>query len=410
MSTKSPFSPRRRNDLPTIIVAVVLLLGVGLWWMFLSHGARKEHDRIVAEVPAFPSRGQPVPERPRPMPVARPMPAPPAIVAVAAPDAGPRPTPLNVSTAMKQFVLNSDPQSVVGVIHVNSLLNAPLLERLDKCFPKADLQANASDGGIDFTRDVDQLAFSDSGEMLSGFFDEEGAKTLTRCRDASATPREYRGFKVFDCSNGAVAFQPSLAMRAPHGDIEAMIDQALSVPPAGATADDVYGDIYMHSGLEHAREPGSPVAQDALGKLMNAALEQTSNVTLRANIWDSVALSMDAVPTDGQSAEDLAATANAALALAKTSVDPENIRLTAYTDLAKVQAQDGRLQVNVALPTDQLVEEMNSFCDRKRKSAEERAARMKEAKETDEAADEGDEQPDPDEAPAPPQAGEHEGH
>lgn len=382
MSTRSPFSPRRRSDLWTLAIAAGLLGLVGLWWLSLSHEAGVERDRIVAQVPAFPARGQPAHERGRPAP-----PAPAVQIAMApVPDAGPRPPPPpTADETVKRFLLNADPKGVSGVMHFNSLMNAPILDKLDQCFPKAEMQALTSDGGFDFTRDIDQVAFTDKGSMLTGFFDENGAKRLAGCEPPTST-RSYRGFTIFGCQHEAIAVQPSLVLRGAESDIEALVDQALSAPPPGSSSEDIYGDIYMRSGVDEP-DPKHPPG-DAVERMLNAALSQASNVTMRANVWDSVALSVDAEPRPGQSADDLAATTNAALALVKDSIDSEDVQLTAYTDLAKIKAENGKLQVNLALPTDKLVEQLNGICKRQKEAF---AAREKYRKEhPDEADDDGE--------------------
>jgi hypothetical protein len=368
MNPKSPFSQRRRVDLPGILLAVGLLAAMGGWWLYLSHNARIEREHVLASVPDFPKRGEPPRER-RPA-AARPRVTPPAKTATAIVATAPKPAP--TLSAAQRFVLNNDRHTTAGLLQFNALMNAPLIEKLDKCFPRNQLQAIGRDAGFDVTRDIDTIAFTGKAEIITGFFGDNPQDTGLGCEpnEQTSPPTTYRGFTVMRCGNSTMAFQSSVFLNAddPSVDMNSLIDKALDPPPSGADADDVYGDIYMRIDPSDASTGHSSNRFDTL---LNAVLAQASGLTLRANVWDSVALTMEADPSQGTSPSDLAATTNAAIALARDSVDGEDVALSTYADLAKVQVQNGKLNVNVALPTDKLVEELNGVCERERKRARE---------------------------------------
>jgi hypothetical protein len=368
MKQRGPFTPRWKAELPTVVIAILLLCAMGAWWLSLSRHATREREEILARIPAFPKRGDPPRERPHPthQPVV-------ASVAPAKPE--PRKSSAPKLDAARRFILNAKPGATVQLIHLNALLNAPFIRKLDKCFPPEELAAPA-DGGIDFTRDVDTIASVGDATIATGFFGDNPDVSQFGCRDAAPSQSTYRGFRIVHCDGKDLAVESSMIVDAtgPDSNIQGLVDQALDAPSNGDGADDIYGDIFMRTNPSGFAPPANP---SSTGALINAALSKAQTATMRANVWDSVALTVDAVPEQGTSAGDLAAAANAALATARSVVDDEDIPLSTYAELAKVAAQNDQMHVDLALPTDELVTQLNGICQRDQERAARRAAEAK---------------------------------
>ena len=85
-------------------------------------------------------------------------------------------------------------------------------------------------------------------------------------------------------------------------------------------------------------------------------------MTARANVWDAVALSIEGAPNSGRDANDLLHMARGALSLAKEQLDDDQVELQALAGLAKVDAKDGKLRMDLVLPAKDLFDKLHIPC------------------------------------------------
>jgi hypothetical protein len=351
MSRRSPFGPRRHVDVRTISLAVMLLSGLGIWWLLLSHSANRERARIRAHVPAFPQRRAPP---------AAPAPAPPPATVASAPQ--PRDIVASQRTAspvMQRFLLNNQHAEVSGMVHLNTLLNAPFIHKLNRCFEERELERIA-DGGSGFQpqRDIDELSFTDEGTLVTGSFDGTPESAGFHCQQ-SDPPESYRGFTIYHCGSHSTYAGQQGAILEGGQNIRKLIDQATDPPPAGADPGDIYGDMYWR--LETSDLGPTPNASTA-ETLVDAALKQLTNVRIRANVGESVALSAEARPGGDQTAQDAATSIQGVLGAIRSQINENDVELSTFAELAQVSSDGGRVYLNLALPPDMLADKLNRIC------------------------------------------------
>lgn len=334
----------RRRDLRLGLVALVLLAVPAIWFAWSSRDARQRREAALAGVPDFPAPRQVSRRRP---------PAVPRPAAAAPPQAAPAAPRDLRADRMTSFVLAPSPS--VSVVHVNALFNTPLFERLRACMPDdfRELESGSNGLGIDITRDVDQVAMIPGGAAISGFFE---GKPVARKLAGSDAPEErsYRGQTILSNGTHCVAQMGNLIVISPSGQCEALIDRALTPPPVDA-AEELYGDLYFRSDLRGLREaPAAPEVKQLIDALQG--------MTVRANVWDSVALTLQGAPRESRDAQQLAQMARGALAVIKGQLDDEDVELRALADLAQVDVSEGKLELNLALPAQDLFDRLHFPC------------------------------------------------
>jgi hypothetical protein len=331
---------RRRPGL--LLLAALLLAGAAGWVLWSSREVSQRREATLAGVPAFPEPHQPPAQR-RVAHASRlkPAPLPP-----------PRPVSPSRQDGMLSFV--SGAKGTVALVHVNALFNTPLFERLRLCLPKdfGEIQTGTANAlGIDLTRDVDRVALAQGGLVMSGFF--EGKPVAEQSMGQGATGDSYRGASLFSKDGHCAAQLGNLVVFSQVDDCRGLIDRALQPTPDEAQ-DEIYGDLYLRSDLQQLRQGASPAVQPLLDGL--------SGMTLRANVWDSVALSFEGSPASGKDAEELARIARGAVQLAKSQLDEDQVELQTLADLAKVRTQAGKLQLDLALPANDLFDRLHFPC------------------------------------------------
>jgi hypothetical protein len=355
--TPPPAPPSRRarvrRDLRTAALAVVLLAACGALWLWMSSDARSRRENVLARVPAFPERGQPegprrvqVPAQPRPRP------------APVAPPPEPR-----KPDAMTAFVLS--PASTVALVNVNALLNTPLFARVRECLPArfSEAEEQMRKLGLDLDRDVDRVAMLGDGMAMSGFFEGKPVARTIAERWGQMEERTYRGQTVLEGPGSAAVQMGNLVLLGSRARIDALVDRVLDPPPSGADPGEVYGDIFVRSDLaalrgDSASRRGTSRESDAIA----AVLQGLSGVTLRANVWDSVALSLEGKPASGASVAELGSMARGALSLARQQLDQDDVELSALAELAKVRDGKDGLLVDLALPAADLFDKLHFPC------------------------------------------------
>lgn len=347
---------RTRKDGQTVLIALLVfaLMGGAGWWM--SRSLRKQQEEVLATVPAFPSKEDPPKERRRPPdPIA--VSAPPPVTPT--PSASPVPRPPD---ALTRFAMQ--PSKSVALVEVNAIVNTPFFERLQECYPIPEDSPDRQPP-FDWRRDVDRVAMTDHGMIMSGFFDDKLVASWMTNRNGHATQREYRGFVIFDLGAQSSAQRGSIVMTGPANEMNAMIDRVLDPAPADAATADVYGDVYFRSDMQGFRTELGENAQEGQNRVLDSIFERLDGVTLRANVWDSVALTLDGAPRNGQSIEGLASVIRGALSVAKNQIDSDDVRLSVLSELAKVDTDDKGIKLNLAVPVADLFDKFHFPCPAK---------------------------------------------
>jgi hypothetical protein len=308
-------APRRKRDLRLLAAAAALLLLPAGWFVWSSRGVRQRREATIAGVPEFPAPGQ-QPRR-RPFPVGQHVPPPPPVAP--APPA-PRQDPI------ASFV--AQPASRVGLVHVNALFNTPLFDRMRQCLPEEfrQLEGMGAERGIDLTRDVDRIALAPGGIAVSGFF--EGKPLAESLVGPGASSGSYRGQTILSQGQHCAVQMANFLLSSNEGKCEALIDRALAPAPSNAQ-EEIYGDVFFRIDLSGLRGAEAPPE-------LRFITDGLDGITLRANVWDSVALTVEGAPRSGRDARELAQMARGAVALAKGQLEEDQVELQALADLAQV--------------------------------------------------------------------------
>jgi hypothetical protein len=338
----------RGRDLRLLALALLLLAIPLAYYLWNSHSVQQRREATLAGVPQFPA--------PHQAPRRKPFPAPAAPKEV-------RPPPTPAPAAKKQDPMTSfvlAPGSGAALIQVNALFNTPLFERLRQCLPE---QFRALDKmgrtlGVDLAYDVDRIGLSQEGVAMSGFF--EGKPLAESMIGPGADRAEYRGATIFTRNGHCAAQQGNLVVSSQQqgGDCRALIDRALAPTPANA-GDELYGDVFMRSDLAGLRDAAD------VPPAMHALLDGLEGITLRANVWDSVALTVEAAPRSGRSPSELAQMALGAMALVKGQLEEDQVELQTLAELAKVSTESGKLELNLALPAQDLFDRFHFPCEKR---------------------------------------------
>jgi hypothetical protein len=338
---------KRDRDLRLLAFALVLLAIPLAYYFWNSRSVQQRREATLAGVPHFPAPHQ-APRR-----------KPSLVSAPAAPREPKPPPPLQPAAArqdpMTSFVMAPGPGA--ALIQVNALFNTPLFDRLRQCLPES-FRAMDEAGrklGVDLAYDVDRVGFWGDGVAMSGFF--AGKPVAESMIGAGANREEYRGSTILSRTGRCVAQLGNLVVMPSQsgGDCRALIDRALAATPANA-GDELYGDVFLRSDLAGFRGAEAPAE-------IRAMVDGLDRITLRANVWDSVALTVEAVPREGRSPTDLAQMASGAVALVKGRLDEDQVELQTLADLAKVSTEGGKIELNLALPAQDLFERFHFPCE-----------------------------------------------
>ncbi|MBS2024689.1 MAG: hypothetical protein JST92_19990 [Deltaproteobacteria bacterium] len=352
---------RNREDLFTLLAAVAILLVVVASWFVLSHRHEARRKEVLAGVPEFPEPKQA--QRTQGMSDDFGLHRAQAEAQHPVADAGTIQSKDRRVDRMDAFVLG--PSHNMMLVRVNSLFNTPLYDRFKECAPEEfkDMQEGMKRLGVDPEKDIDRVAMMEGGVAVSGFFEGKPiAETITR--NWNATPTTYRGQTIYVRDGGGCLTQVGNLILTgrprddQQADCESLVDRVLD-PPEG-NPDDVYGDLYARSDLERFQSGGSAVPKDQ--DMLQQVLDGMNGVTMRANVWNDVAVSVEGAPKDDKKLNDLVHMARGALQLAKTQVGEDDDKLQALADLAKVSAQEGQLKIDLALPADDLFDRLDLPC------------------------------------------------
>src|SRR5262249_32121407 len=202
--------------------------------------------------------------------------------------------------------------------------------------------------------DVDRFGIVPDGVAMSGFF--EGKPVAQALVGPDASSEEYRGATVWSSPRNCAAQMGNLVVSSSKSnDCRAMVDRALAPAPDDGP-DQLYGDISLRTDLE-------PFRQDAAPEL-RALVESLEGLTFRANVWDSVAVSVEGAPRAGRSVSDLSQMAKGAVSVLKGQIDEDQVELKTLADLAKVSTDSGKLQIDLALPAQDLFDRFKIACEK----------------------------------------------
>ena len=334
---------KKRRDVRLLVAALVLLVAGALWVIWSSRRDVERREATLAGVPKFPEPGQ-LPHRGAP---------PPMLKQAAAAPPPPQRQPAAKHDSMMSFV--QAPGASVALVHVNALFNTPVFDRLRQCLPKefGFLDKQGKQIGVDVSQDVDQVAVAPGGMAITGFF--EGKPVAEKMIGSVATSEQYQGATIFTGPKGACAAQQgNLVVVSQEGDCRGLLDRARAPTPEDS-ASQVYGDVYMRTDLAALRRPDAPPEVRTLA-------DGLSGLTLRANVWDSIAVSMEGQPVSGKDASDLASIARGGLGLVKGQLDDRQVELQALAELASVNTEHGKLELNLALPVNDLFDKLHFPC------------------------------------------------
>jgi hypothetical protein len=347
---------RARRDLITLLVgALLLLLAVGAFWLW-NERARARRAEVLAGVPEFPAPGQPARHRPLQQAARATPPPAPAPLPVRPPEPPAR------RDRMGAFVLA--PAGTVAMVQVNALLNTPLMARLRDCAPRSFSELDKAVGqlGLDLERDIDRMAFVPGGVAISGFFEDKPlAQTLAGAASGEGG-KSYRGQTIFSNARGGCMAQLGTLLVMGSGSCEPLVDRALDSSASEGQSQELYGDLFVRTDLSALRREGA-VPESAAGDPLSSLIASLDGLTLRANVWDQVAVTLDGQPGGKIPVAELANMGKGALALAKTQLADDDVELQALAELAQVSVEDGKLHLDLAVPADQLLKRLKIPCE-----------------------------------------------
>ena len=261
------------------------------------------------------------------------------------------------------------PGPYVALVQVNALLNTPLFARIKDCAPEdwQRMTEAMAQLGIDVERDVDRLAVTGDGMALSGFFADKPIAQNIASMFSSVEENNHRGQTLWLSRNEGVAQVGNLLVIGPRNSITRLLDRALDPAPESADPDDLYGDVFVRTDLTGLYGPDS--AGSGGPDAMRAVLERLSGLTVRANVWDMVALSLEGTPRAGQNVVDLARMARGAISLFREQLDPSDVQLATLASLAKVDSTSDGLRIELALPVNDLFDKLKFPCPREQQQA-----------------------------------------
>jgi hypothetical protein len=353
---------RRRAELRAILFALLLLaVASGAWWLWNGR-ARALREEAIEGLPDFPAKGVVARRRPA---RSKAQAAPSQLRPSSTPPAPPASLPAR--PARDGLALFAQAQGAnVAVVQLNAILNTPLFARFEACLPDGlkKLREAAQSLGLDLDRDLDRVAISSAGVALSGFFgDQPLAERLLGDQLEQAGRTTYRDARLFVQPGGTcLAQRGALLLFGPTGGCERLVDQSIDPAPEGAPEpdDELYGDLYLRTDLRSLRDPKD---QEARGdpELLTQLVDGLGGLTLRANVWDEVALTIDAPFRSGSDVAALSSLARLGLEAGRTELaeDPVWQALLARSSVSTANRQ---LHVELALPTEQLFSRLQLPC------------------------------------------------
>ncbi len=258
------------------------------------------------------------------------------------------------------------PAKAMLVFEANALRWSRLGELFVECMVANgghDLQDFERETGIDPLKDIDRVAVTDDGVVVSGFFDR--AKW-----EHGSTPRRYGGAGViYEGSTKSAqmlgVWRNQIAVMGSEERIKSSLDQLEGRAPAGELPfpeEMAYGEAYgviQGSALTSAL----PGVQSALSERFERL---DPRIEIHVDAMKDLAMVARVSGADGAGIDDLGKALGAALSLgrleARASRDEE---LADLLEFAQVVPRDGKFTLELALPADRL-EKWFANCGKKK--------------------------------------------
>lgn len=266
--------------------------------------------------------------------------------------------------AMQRALLQGGAKKGAVFVEANAIRHAPLLEKMLRC--RADESADGltrmkEELGIDPLEDVDRIGFDGDVFVASGFFKD--LKVPAELGEGMAYGDKGRIWTVEQDAGEKFTFgrldDGMLLSGADEATVKAAMDRASSPSgdtpaelPEGFGQGEVYGTV------------GAAFLQSVLGSsddpVAKRVAELVTSSTIRMNVDEDAALSLDMNAVDEKSAEELSAAVGGAFAGLRMQAQQSGDAELAYLlEQARVEPQaDGRFNIDVAVPGDVLLKGM----------------------------------------------------
>lgn len=264
--------------------------------------------------------------------------------------------------ALQRSVLGDDKKGAV-FIEANAIRHSPLMEKILKCREDdatGGLAQMKEELGIDPLEDVDRIGFNGDVFAASGFF--QNMKVPAEAGAGEAYGDKARLWRVPGEKGGEVVFaqvdQGLLLSGADEAAVKAAVDRAegrgttSGATPAGLGEAELYGTV-----------PGAFLGQLAAGTRDPTAAriaELVVSSSVRMNVGQDAALSLDVATRDEAASEELEKTLNGGLALLRAQAEQKGERdVAVLLDQARLErAEGGGLMFDVAVPGDFLLQSL----------------------------------------------------
>lgn len=338
----------RRIRSPLLIAALFLAAGVLLAW--LAEGAPAAAGRAE---PAFP-RSLRTPELER-LSARRTLPAP-------RPSAGGE-APAEPAHAVDPFLaaLPRDPKEPVLVLEANALRHSRVGELFVDCVirrrgGRSPFEEVRREAGIDPLKDVDRVAVTTRGMVVSGFFERARLDELepgARVADRGEHGRVYYGRGAGeDASEALGSWRRDLIVFGEPGFVEETLDRLEHPAPEARPAIPehlTYGEAY-------GVVPGAALAglfRGAQVELGRRIAEAASRIEIHADAMRDVAVVARVTGEDGAAVDDLGKTLGAALAVGRLQAAARgDDTLAELLEHARVARGGAGFSLELALPVE----------------------------------------------------------
>lgn len=277
------------------------------------------------------------------------------------------------------------------VVEANAIRNSPVGKLMLDCLlaesRENPIEQLKRESGVDVLQDLDRMALTDEGAIVSGHFGNARWDNLFKERATSekygdnATLYHPIPREVALADGGRATRQPSQSL-AVWGDqmvlvgdsddaLRAMIDRVEGRSPVGTpplNEFQTYGEIYgVISGDDLAK-----MFPSDQGDLADRFRTVAQRIEMHVDTSSDVGIVADVQGVDTAQVEDLGKSLGAALAVARVGAQQQDEKdLSELLDLAKVRPEGDRFKVELAIPL-QMLERQLSKCGERRREREER--------------------------------------
>jgi len=281
------------------------------------------------------------------------------------------------------------------VVEANAIRNSPVGKLLLECIlddskenPIEELKREA---GVDVLQDLDRVALTDDGVIISGHFGNARWDDLFKQRATSghygdgATVYHPKATEVNLPDGGRVTRQADSSLATWGGQmvmvgdsdetVRAMIDRvegrsAVEQPVLNETQ--TYGEIY---GIISADDLAKIFPADQ-GDLADRFRSIAQRIEVHVDTSSDVGIVADVQGVDTAQVEDLGKSLGAALSVARLGAKEQDEKeMAELLDLAKVRPDGDRFKVEMAIPLEMLEKQL-SKCGERRREREERRKKM----------------------------------